>query len=105
MTAPTKSGGQLFIVDKSDESWKGLKYWSYGKRFIEHLPIRPVDFSSALERVEHDALVALVDRIVKTKRTDGAADRAALERELDERVYGLCGLTAEEIRMVEEASE
>jgi hypothetical protein len=23
---PTKSGGELFIVDNSDEAWKGLKY-------------------------------------------------------------------------------
>ena len=23
---PTRSGGELFIVDNSDESWKGLKY-------------------------------------------------------------------------------
>ena len=26
MSEPTKSGGELFIVDNSDESWKGLKY-------------------------------------------------------------------------------
>src|ERR1039457_4483222 len=26
MTAPTKSGGELFIVDNSDETWKGLRY-------------------------------------------------------------------------------
>ena len=26
MSEPAKSGGELFIVDNSDESWKGLKY-------------------------------------------------------------------------------
>ena len=26
MTAPTKSGGELFIVDNSDTEWKGLRY-------------------------------------------------------------------------------
>jgi len=26
MSEPTKSGGELFIVDNGDESWKGLKY-------------------------------------------------------------------------------
>ena len=37
------------------------------------------------------------------KRSDGAADTAGLEREIDERVYRLYGLTAEEIKIVEEA--
>ena len=53
---------------------------------------------------EHDALVALVDQILKAKRADGAADTAALEREIDQRVDRLYGLTAEEIKIVEEAS-
>jgi hypothetical protein len=52
----------------------------------------------------HDALVALVDRILKAKRADAAADTAALEREIDEWVYRLYGLTAEEIKIVEEGS-
>jgi 2-polyprenyl-3-methyl-5-hydroxy-6-metoxy-1,4-benzoquinol methylase len=34
-----------------------------------------------------------------------AADTAALEREIDERVGNLYGLTAEEIKIVEEAGE
>jgi hypothetical protein len=53
---------------------------------------------------EHDALVALVDQILKAKRADGAADTAALEREIDQRVDRLYGLTAEEIKIVEETS-
>jgi adenine-specific DNA-methyltransferase len=47
----------------------------------------------------------MVERILKDKRADGAADTAALEREIDERVYRLYGLTAEEIKIVEEAGE
>jgi hypothetical protein len=57
------------------------------------------------EQAEHAAMVALVDRILKAKRTDAAADTAALEREIGERVYRLYGLTAEEIKIVEEASQ
>src|ERR1035438_118943 len=45
---------------------------------------------------------AVLDTDRKAKRSDGAADTAALEREIDERVYRLYGLTAEEIRIVEE---
>ena len=41
------------------------------------------------------------DNILKAKR----ADAAALEREIDERVYHLYGLTAEEIEIVEEAGK
>ena len=36
--------------------------------------------------------------ILKARRSDGAADTVALEREIDERVYRLYGLTAEEIK-------
>ena len=42
--------------------------------------------------------------MLKANRTDAAADTAALEREIDERVYRLYGLTAEEIKIVEETS-
>src|ERR1035438_6945580 len=77
-------------------------YFAANKQFLAQLPIRLIDFTDPGDRAEHDALVALVDRILKAKRSDGAADTAALEREIDERVYLLYGLTAEEIRIVEE---
>jgi deoxyribodipyrimidine photolyase-like uncharacterized protein len=78
---------------------------SANRQFIEQLPIRPINFTVPADRAEHDALVTLVERILKAKRADGAADTAALEREIDERVYRLYGLTAEEIKIVEEASK
>jgi hypothetical protein len=68
---------------------------------VRELPLPDAD---AQTQAEHGGLVALVDRILKAKREDGAADTAALEREIDERVYRLYGLTAEEIKIVEEAS-
>jgi adenine-specific DNA-methyltransferase len=45
------------------------------------------------------------DRILKAKRADAAADTAGLEREIDERVYRLYGLTADEIKIVEDAGK
>jgi hypothetical protein len=39
------------------------------------------------------------------KRADAAADVSAWEREIDERVYRLYGLTAEEIKLVEESGK
>ena len=47
----------------------------------------------------------LVDRILAAKQRDAEADTSALEREIDELVYALYGLTPEEIKIVEEASE
>ena len=44
----------------------------------------------------------LVERILAAKRADAAADVSAWEREIDERVYRLYGLAAEEIKIVEE---
>ena len=43
----------------------------------------------------------LVDRILAAKQRDAEADTSALEREIDELVYALYGLTPEEIKLVE----
>ena len=44
-----------------------------------------------------------VDRILAAKQRDAEADVSALEREIDELVYALYGLTPEEIKTVEGA--
>jgi len=43
----------------------------------------------------------LVERILSAKQRDAGADVSAWERELDEWVYALYGLTPEEIKLVE----
>jgi hypothetical protein len=45
----------------------------------------------------------LVDRILAAKQRDAEADVSTLEREIDEVVYALYGLTPEEIKIVEGA--
>jgi|GEM_PF-887912 len=47
----------------------------------------------------------LVERILSAKQRDAEADTSALEREIDELVYALYGLTPEEIKIVEEAKK
>ncbi len=47
----------------------------------------------------------LVDRILAAKQRDARADVSALERELDELVHALYGLTPEEIKIVEGATK
>ena len=51
--------------------------------------------------VQQKPVERLVERILAAKQRDAAADVSALEREIDERVYRLYGLTAEEIELVE----
>jgi hypothetical protein len=46
-------------------------------------------------------IIKLVDCILAAKRQDPAADTSAWEREIDQLVYQLYGLTEEEIRVVE----
>jgi len=49
-------------------------------------------------------LICLVDEIFKAKQRDAGADVSTLEREIDQLVYALYGLTPEEIEIVEGAS-
>jgi adenine-specific DNA-methyltransferase len=47
----------------------------------------------------------LVDRILLAKQRDAEADTSALEREIDELVYALYGLTSEEKALVQAAAK
>lgn len=47
------------------------------------------------------AIISFVDRIEAAKKKDPAADTTALEREIDQIVYKLYGLTKDEIKIVE----
>jgi adenine-specific DNA-methyltransferase len=51
------------------------------------------------------AVELLVDRILTAKQRDAEADVSAMEREIDQLVYGLYGLTPEEIKIVESAAK
>ena len=57
------------------------------------IPAAPPEKQKPVER--------LVERILSAKQRDAGADVSALERELDELVYALYGLTPEEIKLVE----
>lgn len=67
---------------------------------LASLPIKQGLFG----RNSQDKIPNLVDRILSEKRRDAGADVSALEREIDELVYGLYGLTPDEIKLVEEAT-
>jgi hypothetical protein len=50
-------------------------------------------------------LEELVARILSAKQRDAGMDVSALEREIDELVYALYGLTPDEIKIVEESAK
>lgn len=79
-------------------------FYRYFTQFIEQLPMRPIDSASRSDRMEHDAIVRQVEEILAAKRANSAADTSVWEREIDERVYRLYGLTPDEIRIVEESA-
>ena len=65
--------------------------------FMKKFPIPPARTD------ECEALESLVDKILAAKQADPRADVTDLEREIDDRVYRLYGLTPEEIRIVEQS--
>ena len=58
---------------------------------------------SAVPSEKQKPVEILVERILSAKQRDAGADVSALEREIDELVYALYGLTPEEIKLVEGA--
>lgn len=91
-------------------------YWSYGKRFIEKLPIRTLDFSKPNERDLHNRMVTLVERMfmlhrdiarVGSPEKKQAVQRVIdiTEQEINTLVYDLYGLTKKEIELVEGATK
>ena len=89
-------------------------YYSWGKRYIERLPIVVPDLGSREGKKTHDAIVTLVDRIIdlKRKRTDaGEGQRAtvltrqidSVEQEINSIVYDLYRISDDERRRIEGA--
>ena len=87
-------------------------YWSYGKRFIEQLPVRTINFDDPADVARHDRMVALVERMLDLHKKLSAAtipaDKSlyqrqieATDRQIDSLVYELYELTEEEIAIVE----
>lgn len=103
-----------FCLHQMSSTFRG-GYWSYGKKYIEKLPIRMVELRSPQDRKMHDKVVECV---TQARRLAAAVANASMprEREINERhlsaviaqidqlVYELYGLTDEEIRIVEEAT-
>ena len=82
---------------------------------VRTVPIHRIDFANLAEKDAHDGIVALIEQILALHKERAALDPSqhfdeirSLERrisqvdaEIDRRVYGLYGLTEEEIKIVE----
>ena len=72
------------------------------RMFTIHVEKFPIPNAAAPEK---KALEGLVDRILKAKKADPAADISNQEQEINDRVYRLYGLAKEDIKIVEEAGQ
>lgn len=70
-------------------------YLRFFKQYVEQIPV-PAPTNAGRIIIE-----TAVDQILTAKATDLTADTSALEAEIDRLVYGLYGLTDEEIAIVE----
>jgi len=68
------------------------------KTYLEQLPL--MDLQEQVQK----PFIGLVSKILAAKQRDAEANTTALEREIDQLVYELYGLTEEEIAIVEEKS-
>lgn len=77
------------------------------------MPICPINFSNPADKALHDQMVELVNQMLKLHKqiasTKTDHDKIviqrqidATDRQIDQLVYELYGLTAEEIKIVEE---
>ena len=87
-------------------------YFSFESRFIRSLPIRTINFSDPADKSQHDKVVGLVGQMLDLHKKLAASkldhEQTALQRQIDETdkqidelVYELYGLTDEEIKIVE----
>ncbi len=89
-------------------------YWSYGKRFIELIPIRLINFDNPKDKSYHDQILNIVSQMIilhnhkaslKTQHDQEMIQRQidATDRQIDALVYELYGLTPGEIEIIEGA--
>jgi type I restriction-modification system DNA methylase subunit len=88
------SSTMQFYVQKTIGSDEG----GFIRLFAMHVKKFPIPHA---DNAQKGTVERLVDRILAAKQRDAEADVSALEREIDELVYALYGLTAEEKALVQ----
>ena len=93
----------LGFVYKCGNPQTGKVFAEIKPSVIKTLPIRRINRSDADDKLRQEKIVDSVDRILSVKQRDAEADTSALEKEIDELVYALYGLTPDEIALIEAA--
>lgn len=77
------------------------------------IPLRVIDFNNPADKAAHDKIVSLVEQMLEAKKQlqTARSDKdkeyyqnrcSAIDRQIDALIYELYGLTADEIKIVEE---
>ena len=82
------------------EHYYGTTKVSGGYFDLNGTQIKSIPVPNATAKQQNE-ISSLVETILKKKKQDISADTSALEREIDKLVYGLYGLTEEEVEVVE----
>jgi len=89
-------------------------FFKFSAPYLRKLPIRRIDFRNAADKVRHDKLVGLVDKMLmlmpKLRAAKSESEKATLQnavtatnRQIDQIVYELYDLTPKEIALIEGA--
>jgi hypothetical protein len=99
-----------FYLQKISTPFRG-GFFAYNRQYIEQIPIRTVDFNNTRETKQHDDLVKLVHVMFDLRKREQKAEGHELEqlkrqiekpdREIDDRVYELYGITEAGKRLIE----
>jgi len=84
----------------------GGGYLRFRTNFLNCLPIPKIDFGNKKVRTLYDQLIKLVKEMLKLNKTPElrqrhSADIAVIDKEIDELVYRLHGLSEAEMKLVE----
>ncbi len=92
---------------------KANKFFIYKTMFLKHIPIRRINFDNAAEKKMHDDLVVLVDKMLElhkrltpirniysSERDELIREIERTDKEIDNLVYDLYGLTEEERKII-----
>jgi len=77
----------------------GIGAFRWIKQYIERIPIPKIFLK------QQKPFIEIVDKILEKKKYNPDADTGDLERQIDEMVYDLYGLTEEEIKIIEESNK
>jgi hypothetical protein len=109
LTALLNSRLLNFYLKRITTNFRG-GYFAANKQFIEHLPIRIIDFGNPKEKILHDDLVKLVEVMLDLRKREQKAEGHELElikrqiektdKEIDERVYELYEISEKEKEVI-----